>query len=340
MRAIIAGAPPSTDLLDPVAMPDPVRSVPSSALPDAPVDRRGFLAAAGLALAAACTRANGDAATADSPRVADTVGRTGSAAGPAGGGPQPRSPVGLQLYTVRTALQRDFVGTMEQVAAIGYREVEFAGYYERSPDEVRALLGRLNLQAPAAHVPWERTGDGWPAALAEAKAVGHQYVIVPWLPESVRGSVESWRGVAKRLNEAGAAARDAGLSLGYHNHDFEFRPVGGQIPYDLLLAETDPALVAFELDLYWTVRAGHDPIAYFTRHPNRFRLVHVKDSAGPPDHRMTDVGAGSIPFDRILPAAAAAGVRHFIVEHDEPADPMASIRASYQAMTTLAPARS
>ena len=323
-------------------MPDPLRSVPSSAPADRPLDRRGFLAAAGLALAAACARPNGDAAAADSAGTADSAGGANATAtaGPAGGSAQPRSPVGLQLYTVRAALQRDFVGTMEQVAAIGYREVEFAGYYDRSPEEVRALLGRLNLQAPASHVPWDRTADGWPAALAEAKAVGHQFVIVPWLPESVRGTLEGWRGVARRLNAAGAAARDAGLSLGYHNHDFEFRPVEGQIPYDLLLAETDPALVTFELDLYWTVRAGHDPVAYFTRHPNRYRLVHVKDSAGPPDHRMTDVGAGSIPFDRILPAAAAAGVRHFIVEHDQPADPIASVRASYQAMTRLAPARS
>jgi len=314
-------------------MSDSLRSQPLSSVPVAPLDRRRFLVAAGATLLAACSRPAGST-PADSVAPADTLARADSAARSAGAGSRP---VGLQLYTVREEMRRDFAGTLERVAAIGYREVEFAGYFDHAPAEVRALLQRHGLQAPASHVPWERTGDGWPAALAEANAVGHRFVVIPWLPEDARRTLDDWRRVAERLNRAGAAARDAGLALGYHNHEFEFTPIGGQVPYDVLLAETDPALVAFELDLYWTVRAGHDPLAYFTRHPNRFKLVHVKDSAGAPEHRMVDVGAGTIDFARILPAAARAGVVHYFVEHDQPADAMASVRASYAALSRLMP---
>jgi sugar phosphate isomerase/epimerase len=319
-------------------MPEPL-DLPSGAPlpPAAPLDRRGFLAAAGgLLLTAACARPAGDAQAADSAAAATAADTAGAraAAQPAAG--LRRDAIGLMLYTVRGELERDFAGTLERIAAIGYREVEFAGYFGHAPADVRALLERHGLRAPGAHVPYDRTGDGWPAALAEAKAVGHQYVVIPWLAEEARRTLDDWKRVAERLNQAGAAARDAGLQLGYHNHEFEFARVDGQLPYDVLLAETDPALVVFELDLYWTVHAGQDPLAYFTRHPDRYRLVHVKDSAGPPDHRMTDVGAGTIDFARILPAAARAGVVHYFVEHDNPSDPMASLRTSFAAMTRLA----
>ena len=316
-------------------MTEPPESPPPSPVgPANPVDRRGFLAAAGLLFAAACARPAADAAGADSPR-ADSLAADSPAAATSGAAASTRHPVGLQLYTVREAMRRDLAGTLQAVAAIGYREVEFAGYFDHPAADVRALLDRHGLRAPAAHVPWERTGDDWPAALAEAKAVGHEWVVVPWLPEDARRTLDDWRRTAERLNRAAATARDAGLRLGYHNHDFEFATTGGQLPYDVLLAETDPALVSFELDLYWIVRAGQDPLAYLSRHANRFRLVHVKDSAGPPDHRMTEVGAGVIDFARILPAAERAGVTHFFVEHDQPADPMASVRASYAALARL-----
>lgn len=292
----------------------------------APLSRRAFAAACvatGAALAglgAACAPA-----LAASPASA---GRARSRA----------RPLGLQLYTVRGPLRRDFEETLAAVAAAGYGEVEFAGYHDRTPTEVRRLLERNGLAAPAAHVPWERTERDWPAALAEAAAVGHRYAIVPWLPEAARGDADAWRRTAERLDRAGREARAAGLRFGYHNHDFELRPLAdGTLPLDLLIAATDPAHVVFELDLYWLVRAGQDPAAWLARHASRVELVHVKDSAGPPDHRMVDVGAGTIDFAAFLPAAVDRGVRHVFVEHDDPADPLASMRASASALRRVLP---
>src|SRR3989475_4408761 len=131
-----------------------------------------------------------------------------------------------------------------------------------------------------------------------------------------------------RSNRAAAQAHDAGLQFAYHNHDFEFARTEGRLPYDVLIAETDPKLVQFEIDLYWMVKGGQDPLAYFARLPGRVPMVHVKDSAGPPAHRMVDVGAGKIDFKKIFAQRDQAGIRHFFVEHDQPADPFASIRAS------------
>lgn len=237
--------------------------------------------------------------------------------------------LGIQLYTLRRGMTRDVERTLARVAEIGYREVEFAGYFDHSPAAVRAMLARHGLRAPASHVPYDRIGRDWEAALDEAVAVGHEWVVVPWLDAKRLPTVDDWKRVAERLSAAGAAARAAGLRLGYHNHDFELRPVEGRLPLDVLLAETDAESVDFELDIYWMVRAGRDPLEYYARHPRRFRLAHVKDSAGAPEHRMTDVGSGTIDFARILPAAARAGTTHFFVEHDDPADPMASARASF-----------
>ena len=248
--------------------------------------------------------------------------------------PGPRR-IGVQLYTVRSLPQRDLAGTLERIAGIGYRDVEFAGYYGKSPAEIRELLTRYNLGAPSSHIPVASLRGDWKKALDEAKAIGHEFVTIPWLGDADRASVDSWKRVAELFNRGGAEAKAAGLRFAYHNHDFEFRRVGDVVPFDLLLAETDPALVSFQMDIYWLVRAGHDPAEYFTRHPGRFTMVHAKDSAGPPAHRMVDVGAGTIDFATLLPRAVAGGVKHIFVEHDQPSDPMASITASYQHLAKL-----
>src|SRR6266576_470043 len=130
-------------------------------------------------------------------------------------------------------------------------------------------------------------------------------------------------------------AKAAGLQFAYHNHDFEFAPLEGKLPYDVLLAETDPKLVQLEVDLYWITKGGQDPLAYFARWPGRFPMVHVKDSAGPPDHRIVEVGAGKIDFKKIFAQSDQAGIKHYFVEHDEPADAFASIRASCEYLKRL-----
>jgi len=283
-------------------------------------DRRSFLALLGAA-AAGCV--------AGKPETAADLMKSAT---------PPSSPhrIGVQLYTVRDAAAKDLPGTLARIAEIGYRDVEFAGYHGRTPAEIRDLLTRFNLGAPSSHIPVASLRGDWKKALDEAKTIGHEFVTIPWLGDGDTSSVDAWKRVAELFNRGGADAKAAGLRFAYHNHDFEFRRIGDVVPFDVLLAETDPALVSYEMDIYWLVKAGHDPMAYFTRYPNRFTMVQVKDSAGPPEHRMVDVGAGAIDFARVLPRAVASGVKHVFVEHDQPADAMASITASYQHLAKLA----
>lgn len=244
-------------------------------------------------------------------------------------------PIGLQLYTVRDEMERDFEGTLARVAEIGYNEVEFAGYFGRSPQRVRSALDAAGLRAPSAHVPLELLREGWDAALDAARTMGHRYLVMPWLEPEERRSLEQYRKLAALFERAGEAAQRAGIRFAYHNHDFEFVPLDGMIPYDVLLAQTDPSLVRLELDLYWTYKADADPFAYFTRYPGRFPLVHVKDMADTPDRGITEVGSGVIDFAAIVQRARQAGIEHWFVEHDHPESPFDSIRQSHAAMQSL-----
>jgi len=246
--------------------------------------------------------------------------------------------IGVQLYTVRAEMQRDFEGTLARVAGIGFKEVEFAGYFERTPDQVKSILTHLGLDAPAGHMRYEDLNDAesWGKTLDTANRIGHRYAIIAWTPEEARRTMDDWKRVAERFNWAGRRAREAGLGFAYHNHDFEFKPLAGQIPFDLLLAETDPELVKIEMDLYWITLGGFDPLQYFRKYPGRFPMVHVKDmKKGGERPQMVDVGLGDIDFRGIFARRDEAGIRHFFVEHDEPSDPMASITVSYQYLKSL-----
>jgi sugar phosphate isomerase/epimerase len=221
------------------------------------------------------------------------------------------------------------------VAAIGYQEVEFADYAGQTAAQVRDAVRRAGLSAPSAHVPLAALGPGWDRVLNDAHTIGHRYLVIPWLDEKDRSSLDAYRRIADRLNRAGEAASRAGLRFAYHNHAFEFTPMENRLPYDVLLESTDPAHVLLELDLYWITKGGQDPLAYFGRWPGRFRLVHVKDSAGPPEHHMADVGAGTIEWARIFARRKQAGIEHFFVERDDPPDPFASIAASHAYLSDL-----
>lgn len=235
--------------------------------------------------------------------------------------------IGLQLYTARDWMRRDVEGTLARVAAIGYREVEFAGYFDRTPDQIRAALDQHGLAAPATHVDFGVLEHGWDETVATALAIGHRYVIVPWLPNA-RRTPEGYRAVAALFERRGAEARAAGLVLGYHNHDFEFADLGGgTVGYDILCAETSAANVALEMDLFWTVKGGRDPRDYFARYPGRFPLVHVKDMDA--EGRMVDPGRGRIDFPAIVDHAREAGIRHWFVEHDEPTNIEETLRMGY-----------
>ena len=243
--------------------------------------------------------------------------------------------VGLQLYTVRDMMKADLPGTLRKVAAAGYKEVEFAGYFGRTPAQIKELLKKNGLTSPSSHIGLDILEKDSVRAFADAKAIGHQWVVVPWLPEERRRTADDWTAIVTLLNQLGPQAKAAGLRLAYHNHDFELKPVGGLTPYDMMLTETDPALVDFEMDLYWVTFGGGNPLDYFNRFPKRFPLVHVKDSAGPPDNKMVDVGKGKIDFRAIFAQSDKAGIKHYFVEHDQPADPLATIRTSARYLTTL-----
>lgn len=248
--------------------------------------------------------------------------------------------IGIQLYSVRREMDRDFEGTLARLAAMGYKEVEFAGYLDHEPEEIKAILHRHGLRAPSAHIPIELVHQDWSGVLDAASIIGHRYVVVPWLPPESRGTLDDFRRLADEFNRLGEESKRSGVRFAYHNHDFEFSPLEGQLPYDLLLARTDPARVAFELDLMWITKGGQDPLDYFARYPGRFEMVHVKDSSGPPEYRQVDVGQGTIDFRRILGQRQQAGIRHLFVEHDDPPDPLAFARASYDYLKALNPGKS
>jgi len=252
--------------------------------------------------------------------------------------PQPTTPVhivpkaGLQLYTVRTLLEKDFEGTIEKVAALGYEEVEFHAFFGRTAEQVRSVLDDAGLRAPARHVGLPNLRTGIDKVLDESAALGCDWIVCSYIDASER-TLDGYRRAADDLNIAGAVCREAGRSFAYHNHDFEFAPIGDVVPYDLLLERCDNDLVAMELDLFWITKGGANPMEYFNQYPGRFTLCHVKDMAV--DGSMAEVGSGIIDFGSIFAAADQAGLAHYFVEHDEPADPMASITASYSGLIPL-----
>jgi sugar phosphate isomerase/epimerase len=264
------------------------------------------------------------------------------AAALAGGLPLPPLParrlsrIGLQLYTVRKPLLlRTWPNTLAEVAAIGYREVEFAGYFGQQPAAIKRVLDRVGLTAPAGHFDKKDLLAPSSAAYDAAAALGHDWVIVAWIPRGERRNLDGWKRIADELNRIGARARQVGLRFAYHNQDADFVPTEGKIPYDLLIQATDRNLVELEIDLYWAMKGGQDPAAYVSRTGPRTKLVHVKDSAGPPAHRMVDVGHGSMDWKGLLSTAWRAGVRHYFVEHDDAADPIAFARSSFVYLSQL-----
>jgi sugar phosphate isomerase/epimerase len=213
--------------------------------------------------------------------------------------------------------------------------VEFAGYFGHTPAQVRAALARHGLTSPSTHIPLPADDDAWKRTLDEANAIGHEWVTIAWLDEPMRSSSDAWARVADRFNRLGALARQAGLRFAYHNHAFEFERAGRGFRFDTLLMRTDPALVDFEMDVYWVTKGGADPMWYLRHHAGRFPMLHLKDATAAPERRMVDVGAGTIDFVELLTLARNQGTSHAFVEHDEPSDPLASIRASYSYLSRL-----
>ena len=245
------------------------------------------------------------------------------------------SNVGLQLYTVRDAMGKDPDATLAAIAAAGYHLVETAGLYGRPASELRALFDKHGIRTVAGHYPLADFETSPETVFTTAKTLGQEYVVVPWLDPAQR-TTETFGSLPGRLNKLGEQARSAGLKLAYHNHDFEFETYGASTTVmERLLANTDPALVSFELDGYWAFKAGRVPADLVARYPGRFTLLHLKDSTAAPQKAFADVGKGVIDFPRFIAAAQRNGLRYAFVERDVSPDPIASIRASHEYLKTV-----
>jgi sugar phosphate isomerase/epimerase len=265
-------------------------------------------------------------------------------------------PVGLQLFTLFGLIDQDVPGSLKKVSAIGYKEIESAfsrlgGYYGMKPKEFASLVSSTGMTWKSHHVlgaPFKLppgakmpTGaDGKPISFPPMKNLrenmqelvdevaegGVSYLVCANTPI---GSLDEIKSSIDVLNRTGEACKKAGLQFAYHNHDAEFRAVEGEIPYHLLLSQTNADNVKMELDLAWATKGGVDPVFLFEQHPGRFPLWHVKDITA--DFKTLEpVGEGTIDFKRIFAHAEVAGMKYFFVEHDMATDPYASIATSYQ----------
>lgn len=252
-------------------------------------------------------------------------------------------PIGLELYTVRNELEKDFAGTIQKVAAIGYKEVELYAFLNKSAAEIRRTIADNGLVCPVAH--YDMTLQPRLAQEIEyAHELGLKYMLMAWLTPEERKSLDQYKRYAEFFNRAGAETKKAGIQFGYHNHNFEFKSFNGVVAFDELLRLTDPQLVKIELDCFWMTWAGRDPVAYMKRDPDRYPLLHIKDrkpgygtstdvddKPGP----FTEVGRGIIDWKPIF-AAARAGVKHYFVEQDFcDRPPLESARISYEYLKSL-----
>ncbi|WP_121355667.1 sugar phosphate isomerase/epimerase family protein [Flavisolibacter nicotianae] len=258
--------------------------------------------------------------------------------------------IGLQLYTVRNEIQKGLESTIAKVAGIGYNSVEVFGYdkgkfFGKTPEAFSALLKKHHLKTPSGHymmIDFLTKGDreDLKRTVADAAKMGHEYIVVPFLVDNMRTSLDDYKRLAEKLNLAGEEAKKAGLKLLYHNHNFEFKDWGGgKTGFDIFRTETDASLVGFELDMYWIKRAGLDPITLIKANPGRIKLWHVKDmarKAAPTfttdgEQLFTEVGTGIINYKEIFKHKKESGMEYFFIEQDQTKIPVYdSITKSFQ----------
>jgi sugar phosphate isomerase/epimerase len=244
--------------------------------------------------------------------------------------------VGVQLYTVRNDMAKDFEGTLQKVASLGYKEVEFAGYYDRTPEQVKEILTRFGLEAPSAHVPLKEIQTNIEKSIEAAKIIGHKLIVCPYLDANDRKTIDNYKSHVATFNKAGEACKKAGIEFAYHNHDFELVAIDGTVPLDLLLAETDKNLVKLELDLYWMKKANANSLAYIAKHPRRTIAFHVKDMDNTAKQFFTEVGRGIIDFKEIFKQSKNSGVKYYFVEQDQcPGPPLDSLKISIDYLKQL-----
>ena len=257
-------------------------------------------------------------------------------------------PIGLQLFTVSDHLEKDLVGTFKRVHEIGYPDVELGGtfnFYGKKPAELKRLLNDSGLRPLSTHFTDDQLKTQLPKCIADARACGISYIGLASLNDQDRKSLDAIKRDAEWFNQVGEVVNKAGGHFFYHGHNFDYASVDGVIEYDELLRCTDPKLANFQLDCFWCVRAGKDPVDYFHRFPGRFIQLHIKDlkpgfppSTGGDDRpgAFTEVGQGIIDWRRIFKAAPKGGLQHYYVEQDEcDRDSLVSAKMSYDYLHKL-----
>ncbi|MFT4023802.1 MAG: sugar phosphate isomerase/epimerase [Flavihumibacter sp.] len=227
---------------------------------------------------------------------------------------------GIQLYTVRTEMLKNAVGTLKTLAVLGIKQIESANsakgfYYGLQPAEMKKICTDLGMTLRSGHVPLD---SKWENTLDQAAASGQEYLICSSMPSDGQ-TVDNYKKVAAMFNKAGEEAKKRNIKFGYHNHDYEFEKAGGKVLYDILLDETDPSLVHMELDLGWVVMTGNDPLAYFKKYPGRFPLWHLKDMDRA-KKESTEFGKGILPIQAIVDKAGGSGLKYFFIEQEEYTD--------------------
>jgi sugar phosphate isomerase/epimerase len=224
---------------------------------------------------------------------------------------------GLALYTIRDLMGKDPSAALSEAAAIGYDWVEAADHNERkfyglTPKEFGKLVKKAGMEAVSSHS--QITPENHEKMIEDAAEAGMRYIMLPSLPQEWSSSLDGYQRAADFFNKAGEKCRKAGITFGFHNHQAEFQEINGRVPYDLLLENTDPKLVIFELDIAWITAAGKDPVAYFRKYPGRFGVWHMKDLT--PEKLDATLGEGIIDFKPILAEARTAGMEYWFLEQD------------------------
>ena len=248
---------------------------------------------------------------------------------------KPGGKLGLQLYTLRDSIPNDPKGVLKKVAEYGYKELETYSYsggkiFGMAFADFGKYVDDLGMKVVSGHYGIDQIeGDSWEKAIADAKGINQPYMVVPYLPDTERTSLDDYKRICEKLNRAGEVCNKNDIRFGYHNHAFEFQEMDGKKPFDVLLSELDPKNVSMEMDIYWVVRAGGDPLQYFDQYPGRFEQWHVKDMDKNDKDKNADVGTGSIDYKPIFAQAKKSGMKHWYVEQETyPGDPIQSVAAS------------
>lgn len=240
-------------------------------------------------------------------------------------------PVAVQMYTLRDESEKDFAGTLKKVAELGFDGVEFAGYGGLTPIEVKALLDELSLQAASSHIPLEELENNLAQVIEDQKILGSKYVVCPYLMEE-RRSEKDYKTLISVLDQAGEACRREGITLLYHNHDFELERLSdGRTALEAIFDDTNPDNVKTEFDVYWLTKAGENPVEWMNRYKNRTPLVHLKDMTTDEEQFFAELGTGGVDIEAVLNSGEEAGVKWWVVEQDfSRRSPLESIEMSIQ----------